>query len=125
MEDDIVFQILSQKEEKLNEKEETQNKNELLEEKIEKDEINIEKDDNLILTNDKPEKKKKEEKYFIPNIQNPIDFVNYIEVEKSNTKITQAYSNFTIKNHKKETKLKSVLEVEPHLDIIKKYFFER
>ena len=122
MEDDIVFQILSQKEEKLNEKEETQNKNELLEEKIEKDEINIEKDDNLILTNDKPEKKKKEEKYFIPNIQNPIDFVNYIEVEQSNTKITQAYSNFTIKNHKKETKLKSVLEVEPHLDINKTIF---
>ena len=125
MEDDIVFQILSQKEEKLDEKVETQIKNDLLEEKTEKEQTNLEKDekdDNIILTSDKPEKKKKEEKYFIPSIQNPIDFVNYIEVEQSNTKITQAYSNFTIKNHKKETKLKSVLEVEPHLDINKTIF---
>lgn len=59
MEDDIVFQILSQKEEKLDEKVETQIKNDLLEEKTEKEQTNLEKDDNIILTSDKPEKKKR------------------------------------------------------------------
>ena len=122
MDDDIVFQILSQKEEQLNEKEETQNTNDLLDDKVEKDTTISENDKNLKLINDKPETKKNQEKDFIPNIQNPVDFVNYIEVEQSNTKIAQAYSNFKIKNHKQETKLKSVLEIEPHLDINKTIF---
>ena len=122
MDDDIILQILSQKEENSNKKEEDDNINELLKVNDENEASNLEKEKKQTLKNDKTKKEKNEEKYFIPNIQNPIDFVNYIEVEQSNTKISQAYSNFIIKNHIKKTKLKSVLEIEPHLDINKNIF---
>ena len=79
-------------------------------------------EDDIIFQILSKKEEKNEEKYFIPNITNPIDFVNYIEIEQSNTKISQAYSNFIIKNHKKKSKLKSVIEIEPHLDINKTIF---
>ena len=119
--DDIVFQILSEKGDKSKDKEETKNTNSILDDKPEEIQI-TEKNEKIILNEERQKKLKDEEKFFIPNIQNPIDFVNYIEIEQSNTKIAQAYSNFIIKNHRINTKLKSVLEIEPHLDINKTIF---
>ena len=119
--DDIVFQILSEKGDKSKDKEETKNTNSILDDKPEEIKI-TEKNEKIILNEERQKKLKDEEKFFIPNIQNPIDFVNYIEIEQSNTKIAQAYSNFIIKNHRINTKLKSVLEIEPHLDINKTIF---
>ena len=122
MDDDIIFQILSQKEENITEnKDDDKILDEILGEKEENEILTPSKDINITSNNNKKEVKN-EVKYFIPNIQNPIDFVNYIEIEQSNTKIAQAYSNFIIKNHRKKTKLKSVLEIEPHLDINKTIF---
>ena len=68
---------------------------------------------------------RKTEENFIPNLQNPMDFVNYFEIDQTNTKISKAFSNFLIQNHRKETKLKSVLEIQPHLDINKTIFTEK
>ena len=127
MDEDIVFQVFSGKDEET--KEENENPNEdkpkdnntlskvdqEIKEEQEK-EINLEK---------KSEKKKKIGESFIPNISNPLDFVNYCEIEQSNTKISTAYSNFLIQNHRKESKLKSILEIEPHLDINKTIFTEK
>ena len=119
--DDIVFQILSEKGENSKNKEETKNTNDTLDDKTEEIPI-LEKNEEKELNNNKQKKLKNEENYFIPNIQNPLDFVNYIEVDQSNTKITQAYSNFMIKNYTTKIKLKNVLEIEPHLDINKTIF---
>ena len=124
MDDDIIFQILSQKEENTNTtdtKYDDKILEEILGEQPEKEIISQEKEE-IIVPKKKKSEDKNEVKYFIPNIQNPIDFVNYIEIEQSNTKIAQAYSNFIIKNHRINTKLKSVLEIEPHLDINKTIF---
>ena len=122
-EDDIIFQILSKKEENVDIKNETEILNEILGDKDDKEVKGVEKDKTLSLNVEKEkEEEKNEDNYFIPNITNPIDFVNYIEIEQSNTKISQAYSNFIIKNHKKKSKLKSVIEIEPHLDINKTIF---
>ena len=123
MDDDIIFQILSQKEENITEnKDDDKLLDEILGEKEENEILTPSKDINITSNNNNKKEVKNEAKYFIPNIQNPIDFVNYIEIEQSNTKIAQAYSNFIIKNHRKKTKLKSVLEIEPHLDINKTIF---
>ena len=73
----------------------------------------------------KLEEERKTEENFIPNYSNPLDFVNYFEIERTNTKISQAYSNFLILNHRKNEKLKNVLEIEPHLDINKAIFTEK
>ena len=121
MDDDIIFQILSQKEENLVKKEEDNTTNDLLNDNNEIEINNLEKEKNEKIINT-VKKEENEEKEFIPSIRTPIDFVNYIEIEQSNTKISQAYSNFIIKNHTKKTKLKSVLEIEPHLDINKNIF---
>ena len=121
MDDDIVFQILSEKGDKSKDKEETKNTNDTLDDKTEEIPI-LEKNEEKELNNNKQKKLKNEENYFIPNIQNPLDFVNYIEVDQSNTKITQAYSNFMIKNYTTKINLKNVLEIEPHLDINKTIF---
>ena len=123
MDDDIIFQILSQKEENITEnKDDDKLLDEILGEKEENEILTPTKDTNITSNNNNKKEVKNEVKYFIPNIQNPIDFVNYIEIEQSNTKIAQAYSNFIIKNHRINTKLKSVLEIEPHLDINKTIF---
>ena len=50
---------------------------------------------------------------------------DFFEIIQTNTKISTAYSNFLIQNHRKKTKLKSVLEIEPHLDINKAIFTEK
>ena len=118
MDDDIIFQILSQKEENTETKYDDKILEEILGEKTE-NEVLVPKKEEMKIDSINKSDEKNEEKYFIPNIQNPIDFVNYIEIEQSNTKISQAYSNFIIKNHRKKTKLKSVLDIEPHLDINK------
>ena len=78
-----------------------------------------------ILKKKKREELRKTEENFIPNLQNPMDFVNYFEIDQTNTKISKAFSNFLIQNHRKETKLKSVLEIQPHLDINKTIFTEK
>ena len=121
MDDDIIFQILSQKEENTETKYDDKILEEILGEKTE-NEVLVPKKEEMKIDSINKSDEKTEEKYFIPNIQNPIDFVNYIEIEQSNTKISQAYSNFIIKNHRKKTKLKSVLDIEPHLDINKTIF---
>ena len=124
MDDDIIFQILSQKEENTNTsdtKYDDKILEEILGEQPEKEIISQEKEE-IIVPKKKKSEDKNEVKYFIPNIQNPIDFVNYIEIEQSNTKISQAYSNFIIINNRKKTELKSVLDIEPHLDINKTIF---
>ena len=121
MDDDIIFQILSQKEENTETKYDDKILEEILGEKTE-NEVLVPKKEEMKIDSINKSDEKNEEKYFIPNIQNPIDFVNYIEIEQSNTKISQAYSNFIIKNHRKKTKLKSVLDIEPHLDINKTIF---
>ena len=123
MDDDIIFQILSQKEENIDVKYDDKILEDILKEPPIKEISTKDKIEVLNPKKKKPEKKI-EEKYFIPNIQNPIDFVNYIEIDQSNTKISQAFSNFIIINHRKKTKLKSVLEIEPHLDINKTIFKE-
>ena len=135
MDDDIIFQILSGKDENTQgETEEEKPSEDILpnENKIdEKD--NLSKVDQEVkeqkekeeLLKKKIEERKKAEESFIPNIPNPIDFVNYLEIEQTNTKISTAYSNFLIQNHRRNSKLKSVLEIEPHLDINKAIFTEK
>ena len=134
MDDDIVFQILSGKDEDIEEEVETKNeKIQSTEDKKEEENYSLSKVDQEVkqtqenenLKKKKLEERKKVEETFIPNIPNPIDFVNYIEIVKSNTKISTAYSNFLIQNHRKQSKLKSVLEIEPHLDINKTIFTEK
>ena len=115
---DIILQILSNQEENLTEKHENNiDSNPLLENDNYEDESSNQNIDKSNIESTSEEKTTKYEKEFIPNIQNPINFVNYIEVDQSNTKISEACSNFVIQNHKKETKLKSVLDIQPHLDI--------
>ena len=137
MDDDIIFQILSGKDENTQgETVEEEKPNEDIsanENKMEEENHNLSKVDEKIkeekekdeLSKKKNEQKKKIEESFIPNIPNPIDFVNYIEIEQAFTKISKAYSNFLIQNHRKKSKLKSVLEIEPHLDINKAIFTEK
>ena len=132
MDDDIIFQILGNEE---GQGGETENPNEDIssnENKVE-DNFSLSKSEQEVkeqqekeqLLKKKLEESKKAEESFIPNIPNPIDFVNYMEIEQSNTKISTAFSNFLIQNHRKTTKLKSVLEIEPHLDINKAIFTEK
>ena len=140
MDDDIIFQILSGKddtaeaeaEESQPQKEEEISPSES-ENKPEEDTFSLSKVDQEVkaqqekekLLKKKAEERRKAEESFIPNIQNPIDFVNYLEIEQTNTKISTAFSNFLIQNHRKQSKLKSVLEIEPHLDINKAIFTEK
>ena len=133
MDDDIIFQILGGNDEKT--QVETNNQNENLESiEYNEDENNtLSKDDQEVKEEKEAENqikkktqdKKKIEENFIPKNQTPLEFVNYFEVEESNTKINNAYSNFLIQNHRKSTKLKSVLEIQPHLDINKTIFTEK
>ena len=140
MDDDIIFQILSGKddtaeaeaEESQPQKEEEISPSES-ENKPEEDTFSLSQVDQEVkaqqekekLLKKKAEERRKAEESFIPNIQNPIDFVNYLEIEQTNTKISTAFSNFLIQNHRKQSKLKSVLEIEPHLDINKAIFTEK
>ena len=102
---DIILQILSNQEENLTENHENNiDSNPLLENDNYEDESSNQNIDKSNIESTSEEKTTKYEKEFIPNIQNPINFVNYIEVDQSNTKISEACSNFVIKNHKKETK---------------------
>ena len=136
MDEDIICQILSGNDEGDIGEIETETGNEEIQStenkkeeendslsKVDKEVKEIQEKENL--NKKKIEERKKVEETFIPNISNPIDFVNYIEIEKSNTKISTAYSNFLIQNHRKKSKLKSVLEIQPHLDINKTIFTEK
>ena len=134
MDDDIIFQVLSGKEDDIPGETENQPENiQPSEETKEEENFSLSKMDQEVKEQQEKEqliKKKREEllkteESFIPNIPNPIDFVNYCEIDQSNTKISRAYSNFLIQNHRKQTKLKSVLEIEPHLDINKTIFTEK
>ena len=134
MDDDIIFQVLSGKEDDIQGETENQPENiQPSEETKEEENFSLSKMDQEVKEQQEKEqliKKKREEllkteESFIPNIPNPIDFVNYCEIDQSNTKISRAYSNFLIQNHRKQTKLKSVLEIEPHLDINKTIFTEK
>ena len=128
MDDDIIFQILSGNDEEPKEETENPNNEDKPEENISLSKVDQEikeqqeKEQNL---KTKLEKEKKAVESFIPIIPNPIDFVNYFEIDQSNTKISTAYSNFLIQNHRKQSKLKSVLEIEPHLEINKAIFTEK
>ena len=127
MDDDIIFQILSGKDEETKEEDEKPNEdkpddnNSLT--KVDQ-EVTEQQEKEINLKKNSEEKKKAVES-FIPNISNPLDFVNYCEIEQSNTKISTAYSNFLIQNHRKQSKLKSVLEIEPHLEINKTIFTQK
>ena len=134
--DDIVLQtFLGNNEKAEDENENNENTNEpiISNEKKEEENCSLSKVEQEVKDQDKKEriaKKKMEERKkliesFIPNIPNPIDFVNYLEIEQSNTKISTAFSNFLIQNHRKESKLKSILEIEPHLGINKEIFTEK
>ena len=124
--DDIVFQILSGNDEEPKEEVESDNikgeDNDALS-KVDQEVKEQQEKENLLKK--RLEEERKAEDTFIPKYQNPLDYINYFEIEKTNTKISQAYSNFLIQNHRKETKLKSVLEIEPHLDINKAIFTEK
>ena len=140
MEDDIIFQILSgkddaQEEEGGAEEQPKQEEDTLLssENKSEEENYTLSKVDQEVKEQQEKEKqlkkkleeRKKAEENFIPILQNPIDFVNYFEINQTNTKISKAYSNFLIQNHRRQSKLKSVLEIEPHLDVNKAIFTEK
>ena len=124
--DDIVFQILSGNDEEPKEEVESDNikqdENDTLSKVDQEVKEQQEKENNL---KKKLEEERKAEDSFIPNYQNPLDYINYFEIEKTNQKISQAYSNFLILDHRKKSKLKSVLEIEPHLDINKAIFTEK
>ena len=125
-EDDIVFQILSGNDEEPKEEVKSDNikgdENDTLS-KVDQEVKEQQEKENLLKK--KIEEERKAEDSFIPNYQNPLDYINYFEIEKTNQKISQAYSNFLILDHRKKTKLKSVLEIEPHLDINKSIFTEK
>ena len=135
MDDDIIFQILSGKEEDAEGEESQQKIEDTLskENKPEEDNYTLSKVDQEVKEQQEKEKqlkkkleeRKKAEESFIPNVQNPIEFVNYFEIEQKNTKLSTAFSNFLIQNHRRQSKLKSVLEIEPHLDINKAIFTEK
>ena len=59
---------------------------------------------------------------FIPSYENPLDYINYFEVEKTNTKILKSVSNFLIEKQRRTSKLISVLDIEPKLEINKTIF---
>ena len=138
MDDDIVFQVFSGNDEAQGESEAekvnediSSNENKI-EEKI-KDNDTLSKAEQEVkdqqekeeILKKKLEERKKAEENFIPICQTPLDFVNYMEIEQSETKISKAYSNFLIQNHRRTSKLKSVLEIEPHLEINKSIFTEK
>ena len=133
MDDDIICQIFSEKDEEHKEEKENPNEDTKLSENKEEENYSLSKVDQEVkeqqqketLLKKKMEERKKAVESFIPNIPNPIDFVNYFEIEQSNTKISTAFSNFLIQNHRKESKLKSILDIEPHLDINKAIFTEK
>ena len=59
---------------------------------------------------------------FIPSYENPLEYINYFEVEKTNTKILKSVSNFLIEKQRRTSKLISVLDIEPKLEINKTIF---
>ena len=56
---------------------------------------------------------------FIPSYENPLEYINYFEVEKTNTKILKSISNFLIEKQRRTSKLISVLDIEPKLEVNK------
>jgi hypothetical protein len=109
MDDDIICQIFSEKDEQHKEEKENPNEDTKLNENKEEENYSLSKVDQEVkeqqqketLLKKKMEERKKAVESFIPNIPNPIDFVNYFEIEQSNTKISTAFSNFLIQNHRK------------------------
>ena len=103
-------------------KKELEKKSELM--KKEKDEqLNreiekiIEEDNNKIKKGKEEKKKKKKDDEsnkidnFYPPFTNPLDFIQYLEVDRTNVQISNEMKNFIIKNHKKNNNQYEVSEI--------------
>ena len=76
-----------------------------------KNELNIEKKEEKIIKKLEGEKMKKIDEFFPKNLS-PLDFVNYIEVSRTDATIMKEMQNFILENHMRKDNKYEVLEIK-------------
>jgi len=115
------FQLLEkEKKEKLKKELERKEKGEerIKKQKEEEEKERMRREEEEKINKIKEEQKKKLES-FIPQFPNPIDFIQYIEILRVNTKISGEMNNFLLKNHIKKNNKYNVSVISSFYEISK------
>ena len=119
-EEELIKKELERKkeEEKIMKKEEDEKKRK--EEEIKRKEKEKKRKEEEEKINKKKEEERKKLDSFIPQFPNPVDFVQYIEILRVNTKISGELQNFFLQNHQKKDNKYSITTLKLLSDINKK-----
>ena len=114
-----------EEEKKRKEEEEKKKKKEEEEKKRKEEEIKRKEQEKKREEEEEKLKKKKEEERkkletFIPQFPNPVDFVQYIEILRVNTKISGEMQNFILQNHRKKDNKYNISVIGTFPEIYKK-----
>ena len=105
-------------EEKLKKKKEDEKKRKEEENKRMEEEEKMRKEEEEI--NKKKEEERKKLESFIPQFPNPVDFVQYIEIVRVNTKNSGEFQNFFLQNHRKKDHKYTISAIKSLSDINRK-----